>query len=146
MIFPNLMKTSKNQIISPYPDTLSGDYTLISIAHQGIGIEYFDKLLERTGISKGLLASLIGVDPRTVDNYRKNNRNFDVLEGELLLKLFRLFDYGEDVFEDMNDFILWLQLKSRGLSNKKPIEFLNTSTGVDLVYDELKRIEYGDII
>lgn len=122
------------------------DMSIIKTAHQGIGINYFDKLLERTGIQKGILAGLVGVDPRTVDNYRKNDKKFDTLEGELLLKLERLFNYGEDVFEDMHDFILWLQLKSRGLGNKKPIDFLNTSTGVDLVYDELKRIEYGDII
>ncbi len=122
------------------------EMSIISTANQGIGINYFDKLLERTGIQKGLLASLVGVDPRTVDNYRKNDKKFDTLEGELLLLLGRLFNYGEEVFEDMNDFKLWLQMKSRGLGNKKPIDFLNTSTGVDLVYDELKRIEFGDII
>jgi uncharacterized protein (DUF2384 family) len=29
------------------------------------------------------------------------------------------------------------------LGNKKPLDLLNTSTGVDMIYEELKRIEFG---
>lgn len=129
-------------------DTLKiqDDYSLINNALQGIEVTYFDHLLERTGIQKGVLASLLGVDPRTIDNYRKNNKRFDVLEGELLLKLGSLFDFGEEVFEEMSEFMEWLSKNSVGLGNKKPLDLLNTSTGVGLVYDELMRIEHGYVV
>lgn len=126
--------------------TVDDNYTLISTAHAGISIHYFDRLLEMSGIQKGLLAFLIGIDAKTVDNYRKNDKKFDVLEGELLLKLERLFTLGEEVFEDMKEFREWLQIYSKSLGNKKPIELLNTSTGVDLVYDELMRIAHGYVV
>ena len=125
---------------------LASDYSLVLHAHEGIGIQYFDQLLETTGVSKGLLASLVGVDPRTIDNYRKQQKKFDTLEGEQLLKLARLFLFGEEVFESMEDFRRWLDVESVGLGNIKPIAMLNTSTGVDLVHDELMRIEEGYVV
>jgi putative toxin-antitoxin system antitoxin component (TIGR02293 family) len=126
--------------------TIEDDYTLIDAAHEGISIGYLDKLLQVSGMQKGLLASLIGIDVKTVDNYRKNAKKFDVLEAELLLKLERLFLFGEEVFEDMKEFREWLGINSISLCNKKPIELLNTSTGVDLVYDELLRIANGYVV
>lgn len=125
---------------------LSSDHSLVVHAHEGIGIQYFDQLLETTGMPKGLLASLLGVDPRTIDNYRKHQKKFDTLEGEQLLKLARLFLFGEEVFESMEDFRKWLEVESIGLGKIKPITMLNTSTGVDLVHDELMRIEEGYVV
>ena len=125
---------------------INDDYNLINHALLGIEINYFDNILEKTGIQKGILASLLGIDPRTIDNYRKNNKRFNVLEGELLLKLGRLFDFGEDVFEDMSEFMAWLTANSIGLGNKRPLDLINTSTGVGLVSDELMRIEHGYVV
>jgi putative toxin-antitoxin system antitoxin component (TIGR02293 family) len=125
---------------------LASDYSLVLHAHEGIGIHYFDQLLETTGVSKGLLASLVGVDPRTIDNYRKHQKKFDTLEGEHLLKLARLFLFGEEVFESMEDFRRWLEVESIGLGKTKPVALLDTSTGVDLVHDELMRIEEGYVV
>lgn len=125
---------------------IKDEYALINNALQGIEVSYFDNLLEKTGIQKGVLASLLGVDPRTVDNYRKSNKRFDVLEGELLLKLGSLFDFGEEVFEDMSEFMEWLSTSSVGLDNKKPLDLMYTTTGVSLVHDELMRIEHGYVV
>lgn len=125
---------------------LTSDYSLVLHAHEGISIQYFDQLLETTGMPKGLLASLVGVDPRTIDNYRKHQKKFDTLEGEHLLKLGRLFIFGEEVFESMDEFRKWLDIPSVGLGKVQPISLLNTSTGVNLVYDELRRIEEGYVV
>jgi hypothetical protein len=45
--------------------TIEDDYTLIDAAHEGISIGYFDKLLQVSGMQKGLLAPLIGIDVKT---------------------------------------------------------------------------------
>lgn len=122
---------------------IKDDFSLINTVHEGVEINLFDNLLKKTGIQKGVLASLLEIDPRTVDNYRRNNKRFDMLEGELLLKLDRLFDFGGEVFEAMDEFREWLTHSAEGLGNQKPLDLLNTSTGVDLVHDELTRIEHG---
>ncbi|MDO1451712.1 hypothetical protein Q0590_35895 [Rhodocytophaga aerolata] len=64
--------------------TIEDDYTLIDAAHEGISIGYFDKLLQVSGMQKGLLASLVGIDVKTVDNYRKNAKKLMFWKGAIL--------------------------------------------------------------
>ncbi len=112
----------------------------------GIHVSRFDQLLLRSGLQKQLLAGLLGLDPRTIDNYRKHDRRFGALEGELLLKLERLFEYGSAIFESPEAFKEWLSLPSFALNQKPPLSYLNTSTGVDLVEGALDHIEQGYVV
>lgn len=80
---------------------LRGDFQIVDQVGRGVHVNKFDHLLERSGLQKQVLASLMGLDPRTIDNYRKQGRNFGALEGGVLLKLERLFEFGADTFEKM---------------------------------------------
>ena len=84
------------------------DFQVVYQVGKGVPINFFDQLLEKSGLQKQVLAGLLGMDPRTIDNYRKQNRSFAALEGELLLKLDSLFDFGVDVFGSNEDFKAWL--------------------------------------
>ncbi len=75
------------------------DFQVVYQVDKGILIDLFDKLLKKSGLQKQVLAALLGLDPRTVDNYRKKGRSFGALEGELLIKLDGLFEFGAEVFE-----------------------------------------------
>ncbi|MDO9551248.1 antitoxin Xre/MbcA/ParS toxin-binding domain-containing protein [Rhodonellum sp.] len=125
---------------------LRDDFQVVYQVERGVHVDNFDRLLERSGLQKQVLASLMGLDPRTIDNYRKQGRNFGALEGELLLKLERLFDLGADTFEKMEAFKTWIYAPSFAFNNKKPLDFLNTSTGVDLVEQALLRIVHGYVV
>jgi len=84
------------------------DFQVVYQVGQGVHVNRFDELLEKTGLQKQVLSGLLGMDPRTIDNYRKQSRSFAALEGELLLKLDSLFDFGVDVFGSNEDFKAWL--------------------------------------
>lgn len=122
------------------------DFQVVYQVGQGVHVNRFDQLLEKTGLQKQVLAGLLGMDPRTIDNYRKQSRSFAALEGELLLKLESLFDFGFDILESKEDFKAWLSSPAFALHDKKPIDFLNTSTGVDLVEQALQRIAHGYVV
>lgn len=122
---------------------VNDDFQVVYRVGKGVHVDRFDQLLEKSGLQKQVLAALLGLDPRTIDNYRKQGRNFAALEGELLLKLDRLFDLGADTFESREAFRSWLYLPAVALNQKKPMDFLNTSTGVDLVEQALLRIAHG---
>lgn len=47
------------------------DFQVVYQVDKGILIDLFDKLLKKSGLQKQVLAALLGLDPRTVDNYRK---------------------------------------------------------------------------
>lgn len=112
----------------------------------GVHVSRFDQLLLGSGLQKQVLAGLLGLDPRTIDNYRKQDRKFGALEGELLLKLERLFEYGSTIFESPEAFKEWLFLPAFALNQKTPLSYLNTSTGVDLVEGALDQIEQGYVV
>lgn len=122
------------------------DFQVVYQVGKGVPINFFDQLLEKSGLQKQVLAGLLGMDPRTIDNYRKQNRSFAALEGELLLKLDTLFDFGVDVFGSHEDFKAWLDSPAFALQDGKPIDFLNTSTGVDLVEQALQRVVHGYVV
>ena len=122
------------------------DFQVVYQVGQGIHVNQFDQLLEKSGLQKQVLAALLGMDPRTIDNYRKQGRSFAALEGELLLKLGSLFDLGIDTFESKDAFRAWLSLPAFALNHKRPMDFLNTSTGVDLVGQALLRIVHGYVV
>lgn len=126
--------------------TAKDDFQVVYQVDQGVHVDRFDLLLEKSGLQKQVLAALLGLDPRTIDNYRKHGRSFAALEGELLLKLDSLFDFGADTFESMEAFRAWLFLPSFAFNQKKPMDFLHTSTGVDLVGQALQRIVHGYVV
>jgi len=110
---------------------------------RGVHIKNFDMLLEKSGLQKQVLAGLLGLDPRTIDNYRKQNKKFGALEGELLLKLDNLFEYAGSIFQSMDDFRQYLEAPAYAFDQRKPIDFLNTCSGVELVMQALQRIAHG---
>ena len=110
---------------------------------KGVSIRKFDMLLEKSGLQKQVLAGLLGLDPRTIDNYRKQNKKFGALEGELLIKLDILFEFSGSIFQSMDDFRQYLEAPAYAFDQRKPIDFLNTCSGVDLVMQALQRIAHG---
>lgn len=102
-------------------------------------------LADRTGLKKEQLAELLETSLKTLKRYQQEQKKLNAKESELVLKLFALFDRGEEVFGNTAEFRAWLQEPAYGLGNQVPQELLFTSEGVNLVIDELDRIAYGDL-
>ena len=54
-----------------------------------------------------------------------------------------LYTKGADVFGSAEKFSLWMDSVLLPFGNKKPKEFLDTSARIDMIMDELCRIEHG---
>ena len=88
------------------------------------------------------LASVINLSPRTISNYRDQNKDLDANYSEHLLKLINLYHLGQEIFGSVEDFSLWLQRPFYN-SEEKPMDFLNTPGGVDLIATEVEKIAQG---
>lgn len=124
----------------------ASQYSLIVKAQEGVSIDFFDLLLQESCLSKGELCHLLGIDPKTIDNYRRTSKPFDTLKGELLLKLSHLFKLGTEVIGSAEDFKAWLHTPAGEFNNRLPIFLLGTSTGVNLVEEQLERIGQGYVV
>jgi len=54
-----------------------------------------------------------------------------------------MFRNGIRVFGNKESFVRWINKPAYGIGEIVPIEIINTSTDIDLIEDELSRIEYG---
>lgn len=116
--------------------------TIVYSARKGVKPSVFYVFANVGKIPEKNLASLIHLHQRTIQNYLDQQKNFNPVESEHLLKLIALFIKGEELFGDVDEFNYWLQ-KPFWNNKEKPIEWLTTPGGVDLVSDELDRLAHG---
>jgi putative toxin-antitoxin system antitoxin component (TIGR02293 family) len=128
------------QVLHQY--TIKDDYSLIKKAQKGLGTEVFYSFANTIKMPEKTLAAIINLSQRTISNYRDQNKHLDANYSEHLLKLINLYGFGKDILGSLNEFNLWLN-RPFWNSNEKPIDFISTSGGVDLIYAELEKLAQG---
>ncbi|HMR19215.1 MAG TPA: hypothetical protein PKA53_07935 [Sphingobacterium sp.] len=118
------------------------DYTLVKKAKEGVNTNVFYSLADAINMPEKTLASIINLSPRTISNYRDQNKHLDANYSEHLLKLINLYQFGKEIFGDFGEFDLWLK-RPFWDSEDRPIDFISTSGGVDLVYEEIEKLAFG---
>ena len=118
---------------------------MVELAQKGVKSNTIKDLIELLDVSITDMAGFFHFSERTLRDYIKQNKVLDPDSSEKVLKILSLYLYGSDVFESSENFIKWLYAPSYGLQNKIPVNLLYSSDGIDLVHDEISRIEHGDL-
>ena len=106
--------------------------------------EILERFSEFSSIPNKFLAEkVLEISPKTLYSYRHSNKILPIRINEQILKLEDLYKKGIELFGNSDRFNQWMKSESYGLGNVKPIEMINSITGIDLVYEELIRIEFG---
>jgi putative toxin-antitoxin system antitoxin component (TIGR02293 family) len=116
--------------------------SIVSTARKGLKPKVFYDLAETINMPEKNLAEVINIPFRTISNYKNEEKLLDPIYSEHLLKLIHLYEKGEEVFGNIDEFNHWLK---KPFWNKKitPSELLNTVGGVDLIADELEKLAQG---
>lgn len=130
-------------LFDEYHQEIVNPVALVLKAAKGIKIHFFDAFLKMAHLQKNQLAAFIHATPRTIDNYRQKNGVFGRVESEQLLQLLALYKKGEEIFGSTDAFSAWLTSDAIGLGKIKPFDLLYTQGGINLVVEELLRIEFG---
>ncbi|WP_299287836.1 antitoxin Xre/MbcA/ParS toxin-binding domain-containing protein [uncultured Mucilaginibacter sp.] len=120
-----------------------GSLFLINAIRQGIGYSFFDSMLQNIPFSFSEWSAYLNLSERTLQRYKKENKPFQAGYAERILEIRLLYKYGVEVFEVQENFDTWLNTKSIALGGVKPKDLLDTTFGINLVRDELTRIEHG---
>ena len=84
------------------------------------------------------------VIPRRTLNHRKaHERRLTLDQSDRLLRIARVTAEAESAFANAEKAHRWLRKPSRPLGHAVPLQMLRTSTGADLVREELVRIQHG---
>jgi len=145
---PGVMKTpvmaygsvSTTSTLGDFPSM--DDYSLIKKAQRGLKTEVFYSLADAISMPEKRLASIINLSPRTISNYRDQQKHLDANYSEHLLKLINLYQLGKEIFGSLEDFDHWLNRPFWG-SEDKPMDFISTPGGVDLIHEEIGKLAQG---
>ena len=118
-------------------------FKLINTTREGVDIKTFDEFSVVYPLNSMDWSRILNVSERTIQRYRREKRRFDPIHTEKLLLIMLLFKKGTEVFESTSDFLIWINSRNIALGGIKPVELLDNSFGINMVNDELLRIEHG---
>lgn len=133
------------RLLSRYESYYKNNISLLSMAKKGLKPEAVFDFIAISSLSRQMIELALNKSMKTFQNYKGKDMVLDAVTSEKLLKLFALYQKGSEVFGSTEAFSKWLSKPSFGIGNIMPQTFIDTITGVDLIYEELVRIEYGDL-
>lgn len=116
---------------------------LVSMVRQGVDYALFEKFSAQTPFSMAEWADYLHLSERTIQRYKKEQSAFEPSQSERILEIILLFKQGEQVFGKKEKFYTWLNAESVALGHIKPKDLLDSSFGINLLKDELIKIEHG---
>ena len=108
----------------------------------GVPKKALDNLVEVTGLGNAEMAGIVRTSERTLRRYSAKQK-LNAEQSERVIELAKVYSRGEEVFGSLDAFREWMNGVVLALGNKKPKELLDTSLGIEMIMDELGRIEHG---
>lgn len=115
---------------------------LIELARKGLSRAAVDLVAQKISLSDREMARILNISERTFHRYTPDTQ-LDTSSTERLLKLMLLYQHGEEVFSNLEDFKLWIRQSMRIFGDKSALDLLDTITGFEWVDNVLNRIELG---
>lgn len=121
---------------------VTDEYQFIELIRKGVARKSLDHLMQATGITPVEMAAIMHTSDRTLRRYTPATL-LNAEQSERVIELARLYSRGEEVFGSLEAFKTWMESAVLALGNQKPKAFLDTSLGIELLMDELGKIEHG---
>ena len=128
-----------------YQPMYTDNITLLIHSKKGLKAKAAFDFIHISGFSYQEFQETFNTTVKTIQNYDQQGNTLDATLSEKLLKCFALYAKGAEVFGSVDAFTEWLNTSAYGLGNQIPYELMDTITGIDLIEEELVRIEYGDL-
>jgi len=128
-----------NQVLQDKPRTA---LDWVAVIRQGIPAASIDSIAKTIRVTKTELAVALGIPERTLAR-RKKEGLLTSDESAKLIRLARVVERAEEVFEDMPATIDWLKSPNTALAGETPLSLLDTDIGAESVLDTLGRIAHG---
>ncbi|MBN2213424.1 MAG: DUF2384 domain-containing protein [Bacteroidales bacterium] len=116
---------------------------LIETSRKGIDLDSFDELSAEFPFNLSDWSKILHISERTIQRYRRDKKKLDSIHTDRLLQIMILLNKGVEVFGNPNNFMTWLNSINIALGGITPISLLDNAFGINMVTNELTKIEYG---
>jgi len=146
-IFVSNESTFRSRVMSQYlleNDILSnsGSVKIITTLEDGISINALERVATYLGISMHQLLSFMRIS-RSTWQRRKKAKKLDFNLSDKTVQLAHLLEHAEQVFGQSEKVRLWFNMPSVVFENRRPVELIGSLSGLNLINEELIRIEQG---
>ncbi|MCG6190069.1 type II RES/Xre toxin-antitoxin system antitoxin [Maribellus maritimus] len=111
-------------------------------ARNGIQKSRLLSIARESGLTLKELSSYLRISTRSIQE-KEPSQLIAPGPSERALYIAKLFRKGIDIFGSRDKFYNWLNSESVAMGGEKPVSYLDTFSGIQLVMDELNAIEYG---
>lgn len=98
---------------------------------------------ERVDIPDDKFETILGLSLRTFQRRAKDAKDLQPEQSNKLWKIAEVYGRATEILGDDELARDWLLKPAIGLENRRPVDLLSTSAGMEAVEDYLTRIEYG---
>ena len=134
----------ESNVIAAIPDRITNTQVLHLLHSEVMSKMQVQVLKNYIQLEDETLSDWLNVSVKTFRNYKKTDTELKENIKEQIILLISLFKHGKKVFGKTDQFINWIKIDNPFLDYSKPIDYLNTITGIRFVDDRLTAIEYGD--
>ena len=124
------------------PTVPKTNFEYIKVVNSGIKKQSVTRLAQLMNIPMKDMAALLNISYKTLGRKRESDK-LDTISSSLSIEIAEVLSKGFSVFEDVGKLSRWLQKPNRALQGEKPIDLLNTPTGIKMIIRLLGRIEEG---
>jgi putative toxin-antitoxin system antitoxin component (TIGR02293 family) len=121
---------------------VTGEFDLINLTREGIKKSSLKSLAAYLGITLETMSGLLHSSHRNIQR-KDEDELLDTLKTEKVLELGAFAQRGIEVIGNKDSFAEWLHSPLSSLGNKTPLNFLDTSFGIQMVTKLLGRLEQG---
>jgi len=119
------------------------NFDFINLGISGITKGAVNTLASHLGISRKYISeNIFDISVKTFER-KEDKARLDKKVSSHALEIARVLQHAFEVFRDKEKVKRWLNSQNRALNNFKPVELLDTLTGINMVNDILGRIEEG---
>ncbi len=137
----NLVSTAK-ELLVPYQTYFESPVNRLSVIKGGLSSSSLKDLLEISGSTRLDIARKLDITEPTLRKHLSNVKELSTSLSEHVLFLLELYDKGIDTFGSVQEFKNWLPQHNIGI-DAKPNDLLDSITGINMVMNELHRIDHG---
>ena len=137
---------TEKRIFESIPSELQASWVVSYLGANKFTANYVKLLRARINAGDKRLSFMLNIAPKTFVSYTKDVSKAKIDTKEHILMLISLLKHGTMVFGSEDGFNDWVDIKNVFLDNKKPMDFLNTISGIKMIDNRLVAMEYGDNI
>lgn len=121
---------------------IQSDMDMYELSRKGLPKKALLNLCENMNMSLRAIVSLLHITERTIQR-KSHFELLDEITSAQLLQIAEIYSRGIELFNSKGDFKVWINSENTALGYKIPFELLSSPYGVQMVLDELGRIEHG---